>query len=96
MTIENKETITKCFCLQHSCEQTVGKIEGVLTLSSTKRYQFDKEDGVIVNGGIVSGDILNCRALKKYDFYNTIGDLKKAENENSKKKSKKKDNKKIN
>lgn len=98
MTIENKETITRCFCLQHSCELTYDKldkpieVDGVTTkytISTTERYSFIKENGAICGGGVVPGDIPTCRASKKYDFYDTIGDLKKAQNEGKNKNSKK-------
>lgn len=89
MTVENKEIITKCFCLKHSCEATYDRldqpieVDGVTiqyAISTTQRYRFIKENGIICGGGIMSGDIPTCRASKKYTFYNTIGDLKKAQN----------------
>ncbi|MDD2224687.1 MAG: hypothetical protein PHP97_00795 [Candidatus Shapirobacteria bacterium] len=98
MTIENKETITRCFCLQHSCEVTYDKldqpieVDGITikyTISTTERFRFIKENNTIVDGGLVDCDIPTCRASKKYDFYDTIGDLKKAQNEEKNKNYKK-------
>ena len=99
MTIENKETITRCFCLQHSCESTYDKLDQPIevdgdiikyTISTTERFRFIKENNAIVDGGLVDCDIPTCRASKKYDFYNTISDLKKAVNEGKNKSLKKK------
>lgn len=100
MTIENKEIITKCFCPQYSCEliydrlnQPIKADDGTLInfiVSTTQRYSFIKEKGVICGGGIASGDIPTCRASKKYNFYDTIGDLKKAQNGEKNKNLKKK------
>jgi len=99
LTIENKKTILRCFCIQHSCEATYDKldnpveIDGVMVehvVSTTERYSFIKEDGVICGGGIVSGDIPNCRKSREHYFYNTVADLKKAQNEEKNKNPKKK------
>ena len=99
MTVENKKIITKCFCFKHSCEATYDRLDQPIevdgdtiqyTVSTTERFRFIKENNAIVDGGLVGGDIPTCRASKKYTFYNTIGDLKKAQNGEKNKISKKK------
>jgi len=79
----------RCFCTKHSCESINNKTETqdetgekkfIYTISTTERFCFIKENDVICGGGIVSGDIPTCRLLGEHVFFDKIGDLKKAQN----------------
>ena len=72
---------SECFCKKYSCEPLLDdaqtqdeKGETVIThpVSTTRRFRFIKdEDGVIVDGGVVSGDIPTCRASGQYEYSKT-------------------------
>jgi len=51
---------SECFCEHHSCEPLLDPTDEGFIRSPCRRFQFDKEDNVIVDGGPVNQSIENC------------------------------------
>ena len=52
---------SQCYCTEHSCE---------LTGEPNNRFQYDKEDNIIVNGGFIDESIDNCPIRKSREYQN--------------------------
>lgn len=65
---------SECFCPGHSCESVLDKTETGYVVSTNRRFRFDKEDNVIVNGGVVENDIPTCRKMTGHDLRSVAND----------------------
>lgn len=51
----------KCKCELFSCHSLTDKVGDDYIISTNRRFQFIKENNIIVDGGVVPNDIPTCR-----------------------------------
>lgn len=65
---------SECICHDFSCEPVTEKIgDQQYQVSTSRRFRFEKEEGVIVNGGIVPNDILHCEIKPRVEYKDKQG-----------------------
>jgi hypothetical protein len=84
---------SECFCDRYSCENLNIKIGSEYQHYPAKRFRFEKDDGIIFDGGIVPNDIATCELKCRVSYRDKDGnhptghDLRSIANDHRKGKS---------